>query len=189
MRLGTAGWGTEEEDGNEAKQTHLHCVGFSCPCLPIGKDTDIVAINAGGDQGLNLLKHLGETEQSEEKVAASPLTPAVRNGSTHLLLGCLWGEDFIQLKGHLLSFVQEVQDSVIISIEGHSVGCLRALPILLCDGADSSKNTDVSLGERTGNQPSNTGVDEASCSQPNPLMGTLPCPSCPTLGTPRPAHL
>lgn len=149
MRLGTAGWGAEEEDGNEAKQIHLHCVGFPCPCLPIGEDADIVAINAGGDQGLNLLKHLGETGESEEKVAASPHHTSSVDSSTHLLLGRLWGEDLIQLKGHLLPLVQEVQDSIIVSIEGHSIGCLGALSILFCDGADSPKNTDVSLGERS----------------------------------------
>lgn len=71
------------------------------------------------------------------------------DSSTHLLLGRLWGEDLIQFKGHLLPLVQEVQDSVIISIEGHSIGCLGALPILFCDGADSPKNTDVSLEERS----------------------------------------
>lgn len=82
-------------------------------------------------------------------MAAFPPHTSSVDSSTHLLLGCLWGEDLIQLKGHLLPLVQEVQDSVIISIEGHSIGCLGALTILFCDGADSPKNTDVSLEGRS----------------------------------------
>lgn len=79
-----------------------------------------------------------------------PLTPAAflspRDGSTHLLLGRLRGEDLIQLEGHLLPLVQEVQDGVIIVVKGHCIGCLRALAVLLCEGADSPENTDVPLG-------------------------------------------
>lgn len=140
---------TEEEEGSKAGQIHLHRVGFSCPRLPVGEDADVVAIDAGGDQGLNLLKHLGGTREHQEKMAASPLAPAAPpspwDGSTHLLLGRLWGEDLIQLEGHLLPLVQEVQDSVIVGVEGHCVGRLRTLTVLLRDGADSPENTDVSL--------------------------------------------
>lgn len=38
--------------------THLHRVCLAGTRLAIGEDADIEAINAGGDQGLHLLKHL-----------------------------------------------------------------------------------------------------------------------------------
>lgn len=147
-RLGITEWEAKEEEGSKARQIHLHCVGFSCPRLPVGEDADVVAVDAGGDQGLNLLKHLGggvDRGASGEGGCIPPSCSSV-DGRTHLLLGCLWGEDLIQLEGHLLPLVQEVQDGIIIGVEGQRVGRLRALAILLCDGADSPKNTDVSLG-------------------------------------------
>lgn len=78
-RLGTTEREAKEEEGSKARQIHLHCVGFSCPRLPVGEDAYVVAVDAGGDQGLNLLKHLGGvwTGERQEKVAASPLHAAV----------------------------------------------------------------------------------------------------------------
>lgn len=67
-------------------------------------------------------------------------------GSTHLLLGRLRGKHLVQLKGHLLPLVQEVQDGVVIRIECHRADRLRALSILLSDGADSPEDADVPLG-------------------------------------------
>lgn len=149
LRLGTVGWEAKEKDRSKSRQSHLHCVGLSCPRLPIGEDADVVAVDAGGDQGLNLLKHLGRIKECQKKVAVCPLHTSSVDSSTHLLLGCLWGEDLIQLKGHLLSLVQEVQDSIIIGVKGHCIGCLWSFTVLLRDGADSPKNTDVSLEEGT----------------------------------------
>lgn len=75
-------------------------------------------------------------------------------GSTHLLLGRLRGKHLVQLKGHLLPLVQEVQDGVVIRIECHRADRLRALSILLSDGADSPEDADVPLGgEQRQRQP------------------------------------
>lgn len=143
--MGTTGREAVEGEGSKARQIHLHRVGFSCPCLPVGEDADIVAVDAGGDQGLNLLKHLGGDQGASGKGGCVPPSRSSVDSSTHLLLGCLWGEDLIQLEGHLLPLVQEVQDGIIVGIEGHRVGRIRALAVLLRDGADSPENTDVSL--------------------------------------------
>lgn len=45
--------------------THLHCVCLAGARLAIGKDTDVEAIDAGGDQGLHLLKYLGRAWSRE----------------------------------------------------------------------------------------------------------------------------
>lgn len=39
-------------------RSSLHGEGFSCPCLPVGKDTDIVAIQHRGDNWRCVGKHL-----------------------------------------------------------------------------------------------------------------------------------
>jgi len=101
-------------------------------------------------------------------VTTSPLHTSSVHGSTHLLLGRLRGEDLIQLEGHLLPLVQEVQDSVVVGVEGHRVGHLRALAVLFCDGADSPENTDVSLGGGDAGMVSAPAQPAADRSTPSP---------------------
>ena len=37
---------------------YLHSVGFPGACLSIGEDTDIITVNTGRDQRLNLIEYL-----------------------------------------------------------------------------------------------------------------------------------
>lgn len=187
-RQGTASWEDEEEDGNEAKQTHLHCVGFSCPCLPIGKDADIVAINAGGDQGLNLLKHLRETGESEEKLPPL-LTPAVWTVAPTSSWDACGGKTLSSSKDTCFPLCRRYRTASSSASKVTALAASGPSPSSFVMGRTRPKTRMFPWRREAGSQPSNTGWAEASCSQPNHLMGTLPCPFCPASGTPYPAHL
>lgn len=62
---------------------------------------------------------------------------------THVLLRGPRGEDLVQLEGYRLSFMQQVDNRVVIGIEGHCIGRLRSFPILFGDRPDTSNHPNI----------------------------------------------
>lgn len=55
------------------------------------------------------------------------------------------GEDFIQLKGHDLALVREVEDGVVVRVEAQHGFGIGGVLLLLTDRPDATEHTDVTL--------------------------------------------
>lgn len=139
---------------------------------------------------MNLLKYLGEDRgERGEGGCLPPLIPAVWTAAPTSSWDACGGKTLSSSKDTCFPLCRRCRTASSSASKVTALAASGPSPSSFVMGRTRPKTRMFPWRGEAGIQPSNTRWAEASCSQPNHLMGMLPCPSCPTSGTPHPAHL